>query len=483
VNEEIRKEESNGLLSVINHGYCVGCGVCAAQLQNRIQMVETQYGTFEPVILDDLDAQDLLKATLVCPFSDLALNENILANELYGNAITHDHIGRYVSTYACRVTESEYRLNGSSGGMGTWLLDSLLRGKYVDGVVHVVRDTESSNNLLYKYKVSRSVKDIHEGSKSKYYPVRLDEVIKEVLDKPGRYAFIGVPCFIKAIRLFAKHNPLFNKSVRFCIGLVCGHLKTKGYVEFLAWQMGVKPNCIMDFDFRVKQKDKPANKYAVRVRGQSDVGILDVTKPMVELFGNDWGLGLFKLKACDFCDDVVAETADIVIGDAWLPQFTKDSLGTNIVITRNDFFDKLIKEAMDSSSLESFDLSPDDVVKSQGSGFTHRREGLAYRLAYFDKKGLWRPLKREFGFVNVFDNEFEKKHELRMNIAEKCHVAFLEAKKNNDINIFFLKIMPVTEKYYDVSRSSVRIILSRFKYFIVSTVRHIKVKLNNYTVW
>ena len=32
----------------------------------------------------------------------------------------------------------------------------------------------------------------------------------------------------------------------------------------------------------------------------------------------DWGMGIFKLGACDYCDDIVGETADISFGDAWL---------------------------------------------------------------------------------------------------------------------------------------------------------------------
>lgn len=40
-------------------------------------------------------------------------------------------------------------------------------------------------------------------------------------------------------------------------------------------------------------------------------------------------------KACDFCDDVFAETADIALGDAWLPEYVQDGNGTNVVVTRN----------------------------------------------------------------------------------------------------------------------------------------------------
>ncbi len=95
----------------------------------------------------------------------------------------------------------------------------------------------------------------------------LSQVLQEVIHKPGRYAFTGVPCFIKAIRLLAKDYPDFGRSVVFCLGLVCGHLKSRGFAEFLAWQMGIAPDELSGFDFRVKLNDRPANRYGAMAKG------------------------------------------------------------------------------------------------------------------------------------------------------------------------------------------------------------------------
>src|SRR5690606_38702641 len=41
----------------------------------------------------------------------------------------------------------------------------------------------------------------------------------------------------------------------------------------------------------------------------------------------DWGAGFLQNPACDFCDDVVAETADIAFGDAWVEPYASDGPG------------------------------------------------------------------------------------------------------------------------------------------------------------
>ena len=87
-------------------------------------------------------------------------------------------------------------------------------------------------------------------------------------------------------------------------------------------------------------------------------------------------MGYFKYKACDYCDDVAGETADMSFGDAWLPKYSNDPKGTNIVISRNKILDKILKE--DIKKLDKLD--PKDFVNSQLASFKHRRNGLQARL-------------------------------------------------------------------------------------------------------
>ena len=102
-------------------------------------------------------------------------------------------------------------------------------------------------------------------------------------------------------------------------GSLTAYLKSKAFAELCAWQCGIRPSELRAIDFRTKLANRPANDYAVTVTGGNNGHAISSTKPTSELFGSNWGLGFFKYKACDFCDDVVAETADVSLGDAWLP--------------------------------------------------------------------------------------------------------------------------------------------------------------------
>src|SRR5690606_42116422 len=47
----------------------------------------------------------------------------------------------------------------------------------------------------------------------------------------------------------------------------CGHQKSSGFAELLAWQLGVQPSNLLDINFRLKDLSKPASRYSVHVTG------------------------------------------------------------------------------------------------------------------------------------------------------------------------------------------------------------------------
>ncbi|MGJ3627724.1 hypothetical protein AB5I41_13435 [Sphingomonas sp. MMS24-JH45] len=46
----------------------------------------------------------------------------------------------------------------------------------------------------------------------------------------------------------------------------------------------------------------------------------------------DWVRAFFQASAGDYRDDVVAETADISFGEAWVEPYASDGRGTNVVV-------------------------------------------------------------------------------------------------------------------------------------------------------
>lgn len=447
-----KKTEKAPLQHVIDGGYCIGCGVCAAFDQNiRISLDET--GRMQAEIPKGHRPSQM--ASKVCPFSGEGPNEDTLAYNLFNAPGVYEDasIGRHLACYAGWVSEGQFRERGSSGGMGSWLQYELLRLGYVDAILNVESLRGSSDANMFAFTVSHSTEEVIANSKTRYYPVEMSGVIKHVLDKPGRYALIGTPCFVKAIRLAAIRSPELQQRIKFALGIVCGHLKTAAFADALAEQCGIDAGQIETIDFRTKLAGRPASRYGVSISGRrSDSSSQTVIRPMEGLIASDWGHGLFKYKACEFCDDVLAETADVVVGDAWLPRYDSDHLGANIAVVRNQVVLDLIERARLEGRLQLDELAASEVAQSQAGGLRHRREGLSYRLWLTDKAGEWRPKKRVAPGRRHLSPSMRRLHEARFSLGQVSHLLWRDSP---NFEVFASRIAPHIAAYDNLVRPTV----------------------------
>jgi coenzyme F420-reducing hydrogenase beta subunit len=324
-----------------------------------------------------------------CPFSPTAPNEDEIAADRFADASSDPRIGRFEAAYVGHVVEDPFRRNGSSGGLTSWVAAELLRSGAVDGVAHVVPTDPREKGRLFTYRLSRSPNEVSEGAKSRYYPVELSSVLSQIRETPGRYAVIGVPCFIKAIHLLRRVDPQIAERVAYTLGLFCGHMKSAAMVESFAWQLRTNIERVRALDYRIKDESRPANWY--RAQLELDDGST-AAEDWWHLADGDWGAGFFQNPACNWCDDVVAETADVSFGDAWVEPYSSDGRGTNVVVVRSKAIARMIDEARNEGRLQLEPVDADFIARTQAAGLRHRRDGLAYRLTW-RKRGL-RPRKR-----------------------------------------------------------------------------------------
>lgn len=437
---------------VIANGYCIGCGACSASTEAVPAPENNEFGILEVPLSF---ASAATQTGVVCPFGDSSSDEDSLSKQLFHGAAHQDKfLGRFQELFVGFVAKSSFRASGSSGGLGKWLLREMLSRNLVDAVIHVVAQPKNKNaSQLFKYTVVEDPSEILSGSKSAYYPIEMSGVLEHVRTHPGRYAITGVPCFVKAIRLLSESEPIFKSRIRFCVGMFCGHLKSSAYAESLAWQMGIEPRELQSIDFRKKIKGKPANYKGVIARSIQNSDTLGGPEISRELFGGAYNLGFFQYKACDYCDDVVAETADVSIGDAWLPEYIQDEKGTSIVIVRNAEIGELIRDGIIDGQLDLEPISANKVVESQKGGLRHRREGLAYRLKLMDESGEWRPRKRVNAESSGLSRKRKEIYRLRIQIREQSHIAFQHAKQSGNLRQFMDDMGPLVAKYQAHYRS------------------------------
>ena len=422
-NKNKKYSEASGSIAVVN---------------KNIKMELNDHGVYEETFIKD-DACELDPITkYVSPNFNQEVTESIIAEKLYGNikGIQFDEqIGYYTSLYAGHVKEDDFRKNASSGGMGTWIFKELFENDLIDGVIHVKENRDDNSSILFKYDISRSVEEIQAGAKTKYYPVEFSEVMKVVKETPGRYAIIGIPSFIMSVRLLAEKDEIVKERIKFTVGLICGHQKSSKFAEFMGWQVGIKPGNLKHIDFRKKLLDRPANNYGIEITGLKDGKEVTIVKPTKELLGQNWGQGYFKKKSSDFTDDVMNETADITLGDAWLPEYTKDSKGNNVVIVRNPVIDNLIKKAIESNKLNLDIVDKETIFKSQEAHYRHTHDELVYRLYKEEKTSEWVPSKRVKPSKDI-PLLRRKVQDIREEISDQSHLLYKKAVELDDIDYF-----------------------------------------------
>lgn len=440
---------THGIEETVARGMCIGCGTCSVVTQGAISLQLNRYGMYS-ASLDSATEEQTRLASRVCPFSDEAPNEDQLgAPTDGGNALPADpRVGHYGKIFAGRHSSDSYLLGSSSGGLTSWLLQQLLEQDLVDAVIHVGRNAD--NGRLFEYTISTKGESVAAQRKSQYYPTTLRDVLQSAATEDKRYALVGVPCFIKAARLLCRQEPTLDRSIRFFVGLVCGHLKSPFFAESLAWQVGVPPGELAAVDFRLKKEGRLASDYDFGARGRGDDQFTrQRTKALV---GGNWGHGAFQPEACNFCDDIFAETADVVFGDAWLLKYMKEWRGTNVVITRNDEIDRLFDKGRQSGAIDIEDISLDSATQSQAGNYRHRRDGLALRLSDDIAAGLSVPRKRVEPSSDHVTPKRAAVVRQRRRMSRLSLEAFAEARERGQLDLYLRAMGAEIARYRKLDR-------------------------------
>jgi coenzyme F420-reducing hydrogenase beta subunit len=195
------------LNEIINGGYCIGCGACAAASHGKVKVIEDEYLRYQARITTECDSEGISASLAVCPFSNENLNEDQISQQVFDptEGQVGEVIGYYQSLYAGHVTDENVRIKVTSGGIISWTLSQLLERGLIDAVIHVKKVKKPGT--LFEYGISRTPDEVLAGAKSRYYPVEISKMMDFVRNNDGRYAFVGLPCFVKAVRSYLHGRP------------------------------------------------------------------------------------------------------------------------------------------------------------------------------------------------------------------------------------------------------------------------------------
>ena len=324
---------------VIQSGMCTGCGFCAGQSG---QMGMDGQGFLRPVTY----SEDLLSQG-VCPGLHVA-HHNVHApyHRLWGPLLRCD-VG-----YA---NDPVVRLRGATGGLLTALLIHLLNSKRVDAVIQVGVSTDNPiRNHTY---VHHHADDVLRCAGSRYSPSAPLSVVRSLLGNGMRYAIVGKPCDIAAMRALLADCDEYRTQFPYLLSFMCAGVPSEEGTNAILRQWGVTPDQLISFRYR--GEGWPGLTKAITTTGTEHT----------MTYNESWGTILNRhLQArCKLCADGIGEAADIVCGDAWYassngtPCFDEQA-GRSLTIVRTEQGRQLLEQAVVAQAIV---LEPDEPSKLQ----------------------------------------------------------------------------------------------------------------------
>lgn len=342
---------------VAARGLCSGCGVCAGVAPDEcLEMVLTPAGEYAPVVAECTGCG---LCSHVCPLNP--------ARESLADGWP---LGRVLRSLVGHSLVPEERGRGSSGGLATRVLKALLERKLVDAVIAVVPTGQPDR--LFEPAILRTADEIGRAAGSKYYPVEFSRVLREVHATDGRYAVIGLPCVVTALRQACRRCGWAADRIRYMLGLVCGHGVSTHHTKALAWLSGLRGTKPVSVRYRLKEDTKAAHDY--RFQAVSAEGVTGEPLPFTGGWVSPlWCDELLSLGGCLACIDLFALDADVTFMDAWLPEHVADTRGTSLVLVRNPTLASVVDGEVERGRVALSPVSEEDVLRSQAGALARKQ--------------------------------------------------------------------------------------------------------------
>ncbi|PKP60638.1 FeS-binding protein [Candidatus Atribacteria bacterium HGW-Atribacteria-1] len=356
---------------IIKSHICCGCGTCAGICPiNAIEMRINERGFYMPKI-DERKCNNCGLCSKVCPQIDKEANFNKLNKFVFGKVPDDKLIGKCINCCVGYSTDENIRFEASSGGMITQILISALEGWIIDGAV--VTRMKKDNPLIPEPFIARTKEEIISAMGSKYCPVHVNIMLKEIIKSKDdeKFAVVGLPCHILGIRKAELLIPKIQKKIVLHLGLLCSGTKSFFGTEFILERKGIKKENVKNIKYR-------GNGWPGYMEVNHLNGIMYLPH-LAHLYYGGGGFGtLFTNKCCIACDDFTAELSDISVGDAWNIE-KEDTQGSSIVILRSKIGEELIKRLSFENKIKLKKIEGDIVMRSQSSLYSKKKLGISNR--------------------------------------------------------------------------------------------------------
>lgn len=374
---------------VVCAGLCTGCGLCEGIAgPERIRMRMSPLGYLRPQRHAALPAEDERAIRACCP--------GVSVQHEAGVQNYHPIWGGLQSVGVGYALDPEVRHIGSSGGVISALCIHLLETGRVDFVAQIA--VSSDDPLRNDMQISRSRADVLRTAGSRYAPSAPLQSLNTLLATGERFAFVGKPCDVAALRAYLRIKPELNAQIPVLLSFMCAGIPSlKGSHEVVEAMGG----------------EVASLKY-FRYRGDGWPGMARAEQADGRVFEMDYNTSWGKILnrhlqfRCKVCADGTGEFADLVCADAWhgkdgYPDFA-ESEGRSLILARTEAGRALLADASQRQAIAYEPLPVERIADMQPFQLSRKRLAAARTLAtllargrsvYYRRMGLLQASRQE----------------------------------------------------------------------------------------
>jgi coenzyme F420 hydrogenase subunit beta len=351
---------------ILDNDLCSGCGACVGVCPAEALAIDS-LSSQKPVI-DETKCIHCGLCYEVCPGKGYPICQ-LAQDSCDDKTKMHPTYGPVRHCLLGHSTDPDLRLESASGGIATALLVHLLETKQVEAVAVVTME-----NSFPQVKLTDDPAVVLSAKASKYSPVPMMQIIKDLKKNPRKFAMPVTPCQLAAFLTATQKIKKIRECLVLAVGLFCGQvkdyasvskiaatldLKYPGEAEFLGWRCGSYPGSAR---FKLADgtlKEKPLYPW------------LDIAVPH------------YALHRCFLCPDGGNWLADMTLGD-----IHAGGDDETVIVCRTARGEQFLRNAEEAGAIKLADMTPDQVESCVIKGITGSKLKPALaRIQWRQKKG------------------------------------------------------------------------------------------------
>lgn len=288
---------------------------------------------------------------------------------MFGKLPDNPLAGNYKQAYLGYASDLEVVKNAASGGIVTAVILHALETGMIDGAV-MLKDVHG-NPFETTAHIASEPKEVVASAGSKYWPAPVAHLLGEILKREGRFAFVGLPCEILALRKAQMVYKKLREKTAFCIGLYCGGRPTIQGQLFALNKYGFSPEAVECMRYR--QGEWPGHPVITTQNGE------EIHIPKEQQFPG-YASHLFCHPRCLLCHDILANMADISTGDPLRLEGVRLAEEKSLLIARTESGERVLAQALSAGVIRLRPVGIETVLHAQKRPVTHKRRALIARL-------------------------------------------------------------------------------------------------------